>query len=333
LPVVNLHTTPLGVARVSDGPGVISYLAEFDGAKSIDTEPSLSDKEIPASEKPAIAEIAAGIEAQAGTNQPARVRAVERFFAQNFTYSLYNKANRLREGPAISRFLKTTHTGHCEYFASATVLLLRALDIPARYAVGYSLQEMKGDTYIVRDRHAHAWTLAWLDGKWQEIDTTPGTWAAAEKEKASAFEPISDFFSNLWFKFAMWRWLGQKGVISHIAPYLILPLVAILVWRIFFRKKRISTADAAQQKFNWPGLDSEYYQLEARLAASGHERHPHETPAQWLHRLRRNGIDHPGLPALIDLHYRYRFDPRGLELPERKQLTQLAQTDAHQKNS
>jgi hypothetical protein len=125
----------------------------------------------------------------------------------------------------------------------------------------------------------------------------------------------------------MWRWLGQKGAISRIAPYLILPLVAILIWRIFFRKQRISTADVAKQKFNWPGLDSEYYELEARLAASGHERHPHETPGQWLHRLRRDGIDHPSLPALIDLHYRYRFDPHGLAQTERKQLTQLAATN------
>jgi protein-glutamine gamma-glutamyltransferase len=203
-------------------------------------------------------------------------------------------------------------------------LILRRLGIPARYAVGYSLQETKGETWIVRERHAHAWVLAWFDGQWHEIDTTPGSWASAEKEQASSLEPVSDFFSNLWFKFAMWRWLGQKGVISRVAPYLILPLVAILVWRIFFRKNRVQTGDAGKQKFNWPGLDSEYYELEARLAASGHERQPHETPTQFLQRLRRDGIDHPSLPALIDLHYRYRFDPRGIEQTDRKQLCALA---------
>jgi hypothetical protein len=328
LPVAQLHVTPLGVVRVTDGPGVISYLAEFSGGQSIDREASPQDEEIPNGEKAAISEIAARIKEQAGTNQLSRVRAVERFFAQNFTYSLYHKANAIRDGSPIAHFLKVTHTGHCEYFASATVLLLRALDIPARYAVGYSMQEVKGDTWIVRDRHAHAWALAWLDGKWREIDTTPGTWASAEKDQASALEPISDFLSDLWFKFSMWRWLGQKGVISRVAPYLILPLVAVLVWRIFFRKKRVSTAASAKQKFNWPGLDSEYYEIEARLAASGRERQPHETPAQWLQRLRRDGISHPSLPALIDLHYRYRFDPRGLQNAERKQLRTLAAANA-----
>jgi transglutaminase-like putative cysteine protease len=327
LPVGKLELTKLGAARAKDGPGIVSYAAEFSNDQSFEAEPTELDEEIPTEEKRTVVEIAEAIKAQAGTNDLSRVRAIERYFAQNFTYSLYHRANAVRDGTPIGRFLKVTHTGHCEYFASATVLLLRAMDIPARYAVGYSLQEVKGDTWIVRDRHAHAWALAWIDGKWQEVDTTPGSWASIEAKQASAFEGLSDFFSDLWFKFSLWRWLGQKGIISRIAPFLVLPLVAILVWRIFFRKQRFQTGGAAREKFNWPGLDSEYYELEARLAASGHERQPHETPAQWLARLRRDGINHPSLPALIDLHYRYRFDPRGLESIERKQLRALSEVE------
>jgi hypothetical protein len=323
LPVAEVETTSLGVVRVKGAPGLINYAADFAPSQTFETPPSDSDREIPGVEKPVIAEIAAKIKSQAGTNQFSQVRAVERYFAQNFTYSLYEKRNRTRDS-LIAHFLKNTRSGHCEYFATATTLLLRELNIPARYAVGYALEEVKGDTYIVRERHAHAWVLAWYNGQWHEVDTTPGTWASAEKEDASLLEPVSDFFSNLWFKFAMWRWLGQKGIISRIAPYLILPLVAILVWRIFFRKNRVKTSDAASENFNWPGLDSEYYELEKRLAASGHERHPHETPTQFLQRLRRDGFDHPSLPALIDLHYRYRFDPRGIEQTDRKQLRTLA---------
>jgi hypothetical protein len=326
LPVGKVETTRLGVARVSEAPGLVSYVADFAAAQSFEAPYSAFDLEIPAAEKRVIQEIAAQIKVRGTTNQFNQVRAVERYFAQNFTYSLYERRNETRDS-AMTHFLKNTHKGHCEYFATATTLLLRELGIPARYAVGYALEEVKGDTYIVRERHAHAWVLAWFNGQWREVDTTPGTWATAEKEEASLLEPVSDFFSNLWFKFAMWRWLGQKGIISRIAPYLILPLVAILVWRIFFRKNRVKTGDAASEKFNWPGRDSEYYELEKRLAASGHERHPHETPTQFLQRLRRDGFDHPSLPALIDLHYRYRFDPRGIEQTDRKQLRTLASVD------
>ena len=96
--------------------------------------------------------------------------------------------------------------------------------------------------------------------------------------------------------------------------------------RSFFRKKRADLKRDAEMQFKWPGLDSEYYELEARLAAAGHERHPHETPTQWLERLKRDGIHHPSLPALVELHYRYRFDPRGLGEGDRKVLKELAST-------
>jgi transglutaminase-like putative cysteine protease len=324
LPVVTLETTSLGVVRANEGPAVVSYLADFSPGKTFDEDPTALDKVVPEIERPVLDEIAAEIRKTAGTNELEIVQAVEQFFARNFTYSLYHKPNAVREGTILGRFLTKTRTGHCEYFASATTLLLRELGIPARYAVGYSVQESKGDTYLVRERHGHAWTLAWINNEWREIDTTPGSWFHAESEQASFFEPVSDFFSNVWFKFALWRWLGQKGVISRVAPYLVLPLVAILMWRIFFGKKRVDVKTAAAPKFNWPGLDSEYYELEARLAASGHERQPHETPEQWLRRLRKDGLDHPSLPALVDLHYRYRFDPRGLENSDRTRLRQLA---------
>src|SRR5262249_48351856 len=121
LPVGKLETTKLGAARAKDGPGVISYLAEFSSDNSFEAEPSETDRGIPPEEMPAVVEIAERIKAQAGTNELSRIRALERFFAQNFSYSLYHRANAIREGTAISRFLLITRTGHCEYFASATV--------------------------------------------------------------------------------------------------------------------------------------------------------------------------------------------------------------------
>jgi transglutaminase-like putative cysteine protease len=327
LPVAELETSPLGAARAKQGPGVISFQAEFVDNKSIDRPPDGLDEKVPPAEQPVITQIADEIKSKSATNALALVQAVERYFTQNFSYSLYHKENAAYKGSPLSNFLTNTHTGHCEYFASATTLLLRQLGIPARYAVGYSLQEMKGDTIIVRERHAHAWVLAWLNGAWREIDTTPGTWFGMEREQAPRLEWLSDFFSDLWFKFNAWRWLGQKGFISRMAPYLVLPLVAILIWRIFFRKKRVEQKRVAKQTFNWPGLDSEYYELEARLAASGHERHPYETPAQFLARLQSDGITHPSIPALIDLHYRYRFAPQGLDKGARTTLRQLSQKE------
>jgi len=49
--------------------------------------------------------------------------------------------------------------------------------------------------FVVRARHAHAWARACVDGAWQELDTTPSTWLAAERGQASALQPLLDLFS------------------------------------------------------------------------------------------------------------------------------------------
>lgn len=331
LPVGAVEQTGLAATRVSDGPGVVSYVAEFHPGKPLDALPTALDWKVPDIEEPAIKEVIAQLK-PASTNATDLARAVEQFFTANFHYTLYNPANGKVQGTPLAHFLRTTRAGHCEYFASATVLLLRQLGIPARYAVGWVVDEQKNDTYVVRDRHAHAWTVAFIDGAWRELDTTPGTWLEMEKEGASKFEAISDWWQDVKFKFAEWRWLGQKGTWREIAPWLVIPLSAILLWRVFFGRKRTRNKNGRAGKESFQGDDSEFYALEARLAAAGHVRDAAETPEQWLIRLRKEGLDHPSLPALIDLHYRYRFDPRGITATDRKLLKELAQVEFPERN-
>src|SRR6185503_9205781 len=101
-------------------------------------------------------------------------RRIERHFA-TFTYSLYRERRPPDGETALGDFMTRTRTGHCEYFAAATALLLRAAGIPARYATGYAAEERSGleGAYVVRSRHAHAWTRAWIGGRWIDLDTTP----------------------------------------------------------------------------------------------------------------------------------------------------------------
>jgi len=65
--------------------------------------------------------------------------------------------------------------GFCEHIASAFVVLMRAMDIPARIVTGYQGGEMNGvDGYwTVRQRDAHAWAEVWLQGQgWVRVDPT-----------------------------------------------------------------------------------------------------------------------------------------------------------------
>lgn len=65
--------------------------------------------------------------------------------------------------------------GFCEHIASAFVVLMRALDIPARVVTGYQGGELNGvDGYwVVRHSDAHAWSEVWLPRRgWVRVDPT-----------------------------------------------------------------------------------------------------------------------------------------------------------------
>ena len=65
--------------------------------------------------------------------------------------------------------------GFCEHIASAFVVLMRSLDIPARIVTGYQGGEVNtvDGFWTVRQSDAHAWTEVWLAGRgWVRIDPT-----------------------------------------------------------------------------------------------------------------------------------------------------------------
>ena len=65
--------------------------------------------------------------------------------------------------------------GFCMYYASAEVLMLRAVGIPARMAVGFAqgIRDAKTGDYLVRRGDAHAWPEAYFPGMgWVEFEPT-----------------------------------------------------------------------------------------------------------------------------------------------------------------
>ena len=65
--------------------------------------------------------------------------------------------------------------GFCEHIASAFVVLMRALHIPARVVTGYQGGERNplDGGWTVRQSDAHAWTEIWQDGQgWTRVDPT-----------------------------------------------------------------------------------------------------------------------------------------------------------------
>jgi transglutaminase-like putative cysteine protease len=72
-------------------------------------------------------------------------------------------------------FLFEGQQGFCNYYASAQVLMLRSLGIPARMSVGYAQGEFDDemDSFIVRKRNSHAWPeVYFVDYGWVIFEPT-----------------------------------------------------------------------------------------------------------------------------------------------------------------
>ncbi len=109
----------------------------------------------------------------------------------------------------VEDFLFNRKTGHCEYFATALALMLRAVDVPARLMNGFKGGEVNYRGQIeVQQRHAHAWVEAWEgNGRWIVLDPTPAS-ARAESVKEVAhslpvWQQIQAFASSFWSDWVM----------------------------------------------------------------------------------------------------------------------------------
>ncbi|MBI5576598.1 MAG: DUF3488 domain-containing protein [Deltaproteobacteria bacterium] len=104
-----------------------------------------------------------------GRTDAERAELAVRHFGTGFRYTVTDPASSVRD------FLFVKNAGFCEHYATALTLILRAAGIPSRIAAGYLGGEWSdpGKYLIVRQSDAHAWTEAWIDGKWVTLDATP----------------------------------------------------------------------------------------------------------------------------------------------------------------
>jgi transglutaminase-like putative cysteine protease len=104
-----------------------------------------------------------------------RAMALQDFFTgpgSEFRYSLQTAPG--RGDDALVEFLTVGRAGYCEQFASAMAVMLRAVGIPSRVAVGFTAGTDLGDYRSIRTSDAHAWVEAYFPGTgWVGFDPTP----------------------------------------------------------------------------------------------------------------------------------------------------------------
>ena len=116
------------------------------------------------------------------------VQAVmERLRTGGFTYTLEPGVY----GPNTSdEFWFDRKEGFCEHIASSFVILMRALDVPARIVTGYQGGELNSvdGFWVVRQSDAHAWAEVWQPGQgWVRVDPT----SAVSPGRTGAFQRLA----------------------------------------------------------------------------------------------------------------------------------------------
>ncbi len=213
----------------------------------------------------------------------ARARRLESLLATDFEYAtafrkewVAARRERPKDDPVLL-FLEDLRKGHCEYFASALVLLLRSDGIPARLVSGYRVAERNplGGWAVVRDRHAHAWVEAHLPGLgWTTLDGTPLAVATA-----------ADGLAETPRLAAVFDWLARQAQV-HGQTVLLVLLVAGLTVAQIVRLVRGRVAggrgDAARARRVSMALQA----MLRRLADAGFVRAPGESLEGLARRLR-----------------------------------------------
>lgn len=135
-----------------------------------------------------------------------RIYRLESYLLRELSYTTVF-LNREGDNP-LEDFLFVHKSGHCELFASAMVLMLRAEGIPARFIAGFLDAEynpLEG-YYMVRQENAHAWVEAYTEDQgWQVFDPTPpdGRPAAPERSLSLLVQQLYDFLTFRWDRYVL----------------------------------------------------------------------------------------------------------------------------------
>ena len=237
----------------------------------------------------------------------------------------------------VDDFMFTTRSGFCEHYASAFVVIMRALGIPARVVTGYQggeLNPVDGLTTI-RQSDAHAWTEIWLENRgWLRIDPTAAIapnrvqHEVTQHYAAGGFSRLINLNEHAWLRkqafyiranwdalnsaWNLWglnyNWEKQKAFISmfgvHDPQLAQLPVILALSASIV--TGLLALILLWKQTKSTP-LDKLYGQFCKRMRTYGHPRHPEEGPSDYSHRLQQECSISPHFIAFLQLYSRCKY--------------------------
>lgn len=262
-----------------------------------------------------------------------KLTLIRNWFRAHFEYSrkltIYSSSYVAVSPTGIAQFLTRERKGHCEYFATATALLLREAGVPTRYATGYAVAERdaKRREFVIRGTHGHAWCRVWDEdaGVWFDFDTTPPDWMGSWTPTLSSTQWLDDGLKRYREDFFLWR----NRPSNHLAVMLVMSSIALGVGafvakRLWKSKHRVENL-ARFSGYSGPVIRTPLHDLEPDARKQLGYRSLGQPYAEWLTRLLPLLSDHSLLEEAIALHQRIRFDPQPVPPEQNKRLIDLTQ--------
>lgn len=282
-------------------------------------------------------ELAQQIVAEAGATTPYDQAEAIQTYLRRLTY------DETRPSPPPNRdwvdyFLFDGQRGYCDDFSTSMIVLLRSLDIPARWVQGYAggTLDEEANAYVVRENIAHSWPEVYFPGfGWQRFEPTPAAYTSlpdrpdvpedigdlVEEDRSiegrgdtlGSDDPFDEFIDELnssgggdpeellrLLEAQRRAQLQQRLLIA--AGVLVLIALAVGVFFVYLNNEVQGLSPAAA-----------VYTRMTRLAAwAGLAQAPNVTPHEYARQLAQHVPDQkPAIERIVNAYVAERYHPRG----------------------
>ena len=138
-------------------------------------------------------------------NRYDKARAIEQYLQTQFGYTLEQKSG---GDEPLADFLFNVREGHCEYFATAMVMMLRTQGVAARIVNGFQRGEYNetADMFVVKQKNAHSWVEVYFprERTWITFDPTPSAGQNLTENSVGVFDfarKYLDALEALWIQY------------------------------------------------------------------------------------------------------------------------------------
>ena len=117
----------------------------------------------------------------------AKSQAIEAYLRQ-FPYDLAVDKPPAAVTDVADYFLFDLQRGYCDYYATAFIVLARAVDVPARFATGYAVGSWDRSSFqwVISEAQAHSWPEVFFpEYGWVAFEPTAGRPALTRMERSN----------------------------------------------------------------------------------------------------------------------------------------------------